>query len=51
MKTFNKIFRFRLPDDIVYVLQGMKRKSEFVKSAIREKMEREGLIKEYKIPF
>lgn len=46
-----KILRFRLPDDIVEVLQKMKRKSEFVRSAIREKMERDGLIKIEKLPF
>lgn len=51
MKTLNKIFRFRLPDDIVQILQKMKRKSEFVRSAIREKMEREGLLKEVNFPF
>lgn len=46
-----KILRFRLPDDIIAVLQKMKRKSEFVRSAIREKMEREGLLKKEPLPF
>jgi hypothetical protein len=50
-KTLKKILRFRLPDDIVEVLQKMKRKSEFVRCAIHEKMEREGLLKEEKAPF
>jgi len=51
MKTFKKILRFRLSDDTVDVLQKMKRKSEFVRAAIREKMEREGFLKEKKLPF
>jgi hypothetical protein len=34
MQTFKKILRFRLPDDIVSQLNKMKRKSEFVRSAI-----------------
>ena len=50
-RQMTRIFRFRLPDDIVEVLGKMKRKSEFVRCAIREKMEREGLLKEYKLPF
>jgi len=47
----NKILRFRLSDDIVEVLQKMKRKSEYVRLAIREKMQRDGLLKEEKLPF
>ena len=46
-----KILRFRLPDDIVEILKNTKRKSDFVRTAIREKMEREGLIKIEKLPF
>ena len=51
MKTFKKILRFRLPDDIVEALMKKKRKSEYVRLAIREKMERDGLLKEVKLPF
>lgn len=51
MKTLKKILRFRLPDDIVEVLNKKKRKSEYVRIAIREKMERDGLLKEEKLPF
>ena len=51
MKTFKKILRFRLPDDMVEVLRKKKRKSEYVRAAIREKMERDGLLKEEKLPF
>jgi len=51
MKTFKKILRFRLPDDVVEVLNRMKRKSEYVRLAIREKMERDGLLKVEKLPF
>ena len=46
-----KILRFRLPDDIVEALMKKKRKSEYVRLAIREKMERDGLLKEVKLPF
>jgi len=51
MQTFKKILRFRLPDDVVEVLMKKKRKSEYVRQAIREKMERDGLLKEEKLPF
>lgn len=51
MQTFKTILRFRLPDDIVEVLKKLKRKSEYVRIAIREKMERDGLLKEEKLPF
>lgn len=51
MQTFKKILRFRLPDDVVEVLMKTKRKSEYVRQAIREKMERDGLLKEEKLPF
>ena len=51
MKTFKKILRFRLPDDIVEVLEKMKRKSEYVRLAIREKMEKDSLLKKEKLPF
>jgi hypothetical protein len=50
MKTLKKILRFRLPGDIVEVLEKMKRKSEYVRLAIREKMERDGLLKN-NLPF
>lgn len=46
-----KIFRFRLPDDIIEALKKISRKSEFVRDAIREKMEREGLIIIEDLPF
>jgi hypothetical protein len=51
MKTLKKILRFRLPDDIVEVLEKKKRESEYVRLAIREKMQRDGLLKEVKLPF
>lgn len=46
MKTLKKILRFRLPDDIVNQLNKMKRKSDYVRLAIREKMQRDGLLRE-----
>ena len=51
MKTLKKILRFRLPDDIVEVLEKKKLKSEYVRLAIREKMQRDGFLKEEKLPF
>ena len=51
MKTLKKILRFRFPDDIVEVLEKKKLKSEYVRLAIREKMQRDGFLKEEKLPF
>jgi hypothetical protein len=51
MKTFKKILRFRLPDDMVDQLNKMRRKSDYVRLAIKEKMQRDGLLKEEKLPF
>lgn len=46
-----KILRFRLPDEVVEVLTKIPRKSEFVRAAIRERLEREKLITKIKSPF
>jgi hypothetical protein len=51
MNYLNKILRFRFPDDIVQALSKIKRKSEYVRLAVREKLERDGLLKEEKLPF
>ena len=50
-EKLTKIRRFRLSDEVVDILDKLPRKSEFVREAIREKMEREKLIKKPKIPF
>lgn len=50
-QKLNKIRRFRLSDDLVEILDKMKNQSSFVRGAIREKMEREKLLKKIKIPF
>lgn len=44
-----KILRFRLPDDIVDQLKKMKRKSDYVRLAM--KMQRDGFLKKEKLPF
>ena len=46
-----KILRFRFPDDIVQALQKIKRTSEYVRLAVREKLERDGFLKQEKLPF
>lgn len=40
-----KIIRIRLPDEITDELNKMKRKSEYIRCAIREKMERDNIFK------
>ena len=40
-----KIIRIRLPDEITDELNKMKRKSEYIRCAIREKMERDNILK------
>ena len=49
-KNMTKILRFRLPDEIVEILSELPRKSDFVRAAIREKLEREKLLT-IKMPF
>jgi hypothetical protein len=46
-----KIIRVRLPDEIIEVLNKMQCKSEYMRTAIREKMERDRLLKKEKLPF
>ena len=46
-----KIIRIRLPDEIFEKLNKMKRKSEYIRCAIREKMERDNILKKEKLPF
>lgn len=51
MKTLNKILRFRFPDDIIQALSKITRASEYVRLAVREKLERDGFLKEETLPF
>lgn len=51
MKKLTKILRFRFSEEISEILNKMPNKSNFVRQAIIEKMEREGIIKKFKIPF
>lgn len=46
-----KIIRIRLPDEITDELNKMKRKSEYIRCAIREKMQRDNILKKEKLPF
>lgn len=46
-----KIIRTRLPDEIYEKLNKMKRESEYMRSAIIEKMHSDGVLKEKKAPF
>ena len=50
MRKLNKILRFRLDDETVNALSSLDRKSEYVRTAIREKLEKDGFFKT-KIPF
>jgi len=46
-----KIIRIRLPNEIYEKLNKMKRESEYMRSAIIEKMERDNILKKEKLPF
>ena len=50
MKKLDKILRFRLDDETVDALSNISKKSEYVRSAIREKLIKDNFIKD-KIPF
>jgi len=51
MQTFKKILRCRFDDEVVEALLKIKRMSEYVRQAVREKLVRDGLLKEEKLPF
>ena len=44
MKKLNKILRFRFDDETVEVLGKMSKMSDYVRSAVQEKLERDGLL-------
>ena len=50
MKKYKKILRFRFDDETVEILEKMPAKSNYVRKAVRDKLEKDGLI-DNKIPF
>lgn len=50
MKKYNKILRFRFDDETAIALKKLISQSEYVRTAVREKLEKDGFIK-IKIPF
>ena len=50
MKKYTNILRFRFDDETAEALKNMSRKSDYVRSAVREKLERDGVITN-KLPF
>lgn len=51
MQYFKKILRFRFSDEIVEALKKVGNLSEFVRCAVREKLIKDGYLKEKKLPF
>lgn len=51
MKQLTEIMRFRFSAEIAEILRNMPRKSDFVRAAVREKLEREKRITKTKTPF
>jgi len=50
MRKLTKILRFRFDEETANALKKIPRQSDFVRQAIREKLEKEKLIRN-KIPF
>ena len=51
MQTLKKILRFRFDDEIVNALHNVSRLSEYVRQAIKEKLIKDGYLKEPELPF
>jgi len=51
MQTFKKILRFRFDDEIITALRNVMRLSEYVRQAVREKLIKDGYLKEPELPF
>lgn len=51
MKKLNKILRFRFDDETADILSNMTCSSEYVRKAVREKLEEDNFIQKTKIPF
>lgn len=49
MRKLTEILRFRFDKKIADILKQLPKKSDFVRIAVREKMERENLIKKISI--
>lgn len=50
MKKYNKILRFRFDDETAIALKNLIRSSEYVRTAVRGQLEKDGFIKT-KLPF
>ena len=50
MKKLNRILRFRFDDEIIEALKKVHCMSDYVRTAVREKLERDDLIKT-EMPF
>lgn len=50
MKNLNKILRFRFDDETAEALEKVPRMSDYVRTAVREKLEKDNLINT-EIPF
>lgn len=50
MKKLNKILRFRFDDEVIDELKNVSRTSDYVRTAVREKLERDNFLKT-EIPF
>jgi len=51
MRKLTEILRFRFDKEVADILKHLPKKSEFVRIAVREKLERENLIKKIKTPY
>jgi len=51
MQTLKKILRFRFDDEIVNALRNVRKLSEYVRQAVREKLVKDGYLKEPELPF
>ena len=51
MKKYTNILRFRFDDETAEALKNMSRMSDYVRSAVRDKLELDGFIPNSKIPF
>lgn len=50
MAKYEKILRFRFDNEIADILSGIRHCSAYVRTAVREKLEKDGIIKN-ELPF
>lgn len=51
MYKLKKIKRVRVSEEIAKILEKMPNESEFIRTAIKEKLQKEKIIKKEKLPF